>query len=48
MFQGTFCTKCGQKQRGPNHLCQPSAIKKHLRLQSWMKRSAQALKPGAK
>lgn len=48
MFQSTFCTRCGQKQRGVNHVCQPSAIKKLARLQAWQKESAQAHKPGAK
>ena len=48
MFQSTFCTKCGQKQRSPNHVCQPSAIKKFNRLAAWNKKSAATHKPGAK
>ena len=48
MFQSTFCTKCGQKQRSVNHVCQPSSIKKHVRLLAWNKKSALAHKPNQK
>ena len=42
IFGARFCTKCGQRQRSLNHTCQPSAIKKFVRLAAWNKKSAAA------
>lgn len=42
IFGARFCTKCGQRQRSPNHTCQPSAIKKFVRINAWQKKSAAA------
>ena len=51
IFGARFCTKCGQRQRSINHTCQPSALKKNVRLQDWNKRSVavgQSAKPTKK
>jgi hypothetical protein len=45
IFGARFCTKCGQRQRSANHTCQPSAIKKYVRLQEWNKKSVAAGQP---
>jgi hypothetical protein len=45
IFGARFCTKCGQRQRSANHVCQPSAIKKNARMQDWSKRSQTAGNP---
>lgn len=45
IFGARFCTKCGQRQRSANHTCQPSALKKHVRLAEWNKRSFAAGQP---
>jgi hypothetical protein len=38
MHQSTFCMRCNQRVRSPNHLCQPSAVKKHRAIQQFEKR----------
>jgi hypothetical protein len=43
MFASTFCTRCNQRVRGPNHTCQPSAITKYKRIKSFAAK-AQAAK----
>ena len=48
IFAARFCTKCGQRQRSPNHVCQPSAIKKFKTINAWAKRSQVAGQPQAK
>lgn len=35
IFGARFCTTCGQRQRSANHTCQPSAIKKNIRIKAW-------------
>lgn len=42
IFGARFCTKCGQRQRSPNHTCQPSAITKFKRIADWNKKSQAA------
>lgn len=36
MHQSTFCTRCNQRKRGPNHVCQPSAVEKFERIKKEM------------
>lgn len=42
MHQSTFCTRCNQRRRGPNHLCQPSAVEKFERIKSEIARREKA------
>lgn len=48
MFGATHCTTCGQRVRGPNHVCQPSAIQKFKRINAWAKKSQAAGQPQKK